>query len=148
MRAVIMRVSGASVEVEDTRISSIENGLVILLAIGKEDREEDAVKLARKVLSLRIFPDEGEEFSRSVQEIKGEILVVSQFTLYGDISKGRRPSFDKSASREKAEILYRRFISELETSGIPVKEGKFGAHMHLFIENDGPVTLIGDTDTL
>jgi len=140
-----MRVNGASVEVDGVEISSIKKGLLILLGIGKEDTREDVIKIAKKIPSIKIFKNDEQEFSASVEDINGEVLVVSQFTLYGSLSKGRKPSFDASAKREPAEGLYREFISELKSKGLTVKEGRFGAHMHLLIENDGPVTFIIDT---
>jgi D-tyrosyl-tRNA(Tyr) deacylase len=145
MRAVIMRVARASVEVGGVEISSINRGLLILLGIGKEDTREDAIKLANKIPAMKVFENEKAEFSSSIEDIKGEVLVVSQVTLYGSLSKGRKPSFDDCAKKEIAEALYRDFISELKSRGLSVKEGKFGAHMHIYIENDGPVTFIIDT---
>jgi D-tyrosyl-tRNA(Tyr) deacylase len=148
MKAVVMRVNSASVEVDGVDISSIKRGLLILLGIGKEDTKEDVIKIVRKILSIKIFNSDDQEFSSTVEDIKGEILVVSQVTLYGSLSKGRKPSFDDCAKREIAESLYRDFISELKFRGLSLKEGKFGAHMHLHIENDGPVTFIIDTKNL
>jgi len=145
MKAVIMRVNRASVEVDGIVISSIGKGLLILLGIGKEDTREDVIKLANRIPSLKLFKSGEQEFSSSIEDIKGEVLVVSQVTLFGSLSKGRKPSFDDCAKKEVAEGLYREFISELKSRGLNVKEGKFGTHMHLHIENDGPVTFIMDT---
>lgn len=146
MRAVVQRVSSAAVDVGATRVGAIGPGLLVLLGVGVGDDEEAARRLAQKVASLRIFPDEEGKMSRSVLETGGSILVVSQFTLYGDCRKGRRPNFTRAAPPEPAEALYRSFIAALREEGVPVAEGSFGAMMAVSLVNDGPVTLLLDTE--
>ena len=124
-------------------IGKIGRGLNLLVGIAETDTEAELDWMARKCLELRVFPDgENGRFDLSVQEIKGELLVVSQFTLYGDCRKGRRPSFDQAAVPEKAERLYDQFVEKLRQSGLKVETGKFGAMMQVAIENEGPITLI------
>jgi len=146
MRAIIQRVSEASVTVENVKISSIKAGLMILLGIEQEDSEEDAQWLVRKICSLRIFGDENGNMNHSLQDIKGELLLVSQFTLHAKIKKGNRPSFIKAASPEIANKLYEKtkqiFNTELNQN---IAAGKFGAMMQVQLINDGPITLIIDT---
>ncbi len=145
MRALIQRVTKASVTVDGVSIGKINYGLIILLGVRVGDTEEDANYLAEKCANLRIFSDDDGKFNLSCLAVKGEILVVSQFTLYGDTSKGRRPSFIDSAPPEISEPLYEKFIYFLKESGLTVEEGTFGAIMHVEIHNDGPVTLIIDS---
>jgi D-tyrosyl-tRNA(Tyr) deacylase len=141
MRVLIQRVSKASVAVEDKVISQIGEGLVILLGVGHGDGEEQATFLAEKAANLRIFEDEQGKTNLSVLDVKGEVIVVSQFTLYADTRKGRRPSFIDAALPEAAEPLVDRFVELLRGHGVPTQTGKFGAHMHVEIHNDGPVTI-------
>jgi len=141
MRVLIQRVSKASVIVEGQTISSIGKGLLILLGIGHNDGETQAVFLAEKVANLRIFEDEQGKTNLSIQDVKGEAIVVSQFTLYADTRKGRRPSFIGAALPEVAEPLVDRFVEILSGHGVPTQTGKFGAHMEVEIHNDGPVTI-------
>lgn len=142
MKAVIQRVSTASVIIDNELYSKIGKGILILFGVEKGDTEEQAEFLANKIADLRIFEDENDKMNLSVQDIKGEILVVSQFTLAGDCKKGKRPSFDKAARPEEAIPLYEKFIGFIEEKEIPVKTGKFGAMMDVSLVNDGPVTFI------
>ncbi|MBM4427617.1 MAG: D-tyrosyl-tRNA(Tyr) deacylase [Chloroflexi bacterium] len=141
MRALIQRVSQASVTVDELTISSIGNGLLILLGVGHGDGEEQAKFLAEKAANLRIFEDEQGKTNLSVLDVKGEVIVVSQFTLYADTRKGRRPSFIDAALPEVAEPLVARFAELLRAHGVPTQTGKFGAHMLVEIHNNGPVTI-------
>lgn len=142
MRLVVQRVTRAAVTVEDQVVGSIGRGLVILVGVSHNDTEEQARWLARKVADLRIFEDSAGKFNISLRHIEGAALVISQFTLFGDARKGRRPSFTEAARPEVAEPLVARFADLLQAEGIPVETGVFGAHMLLEIHNDGPVTLI------
>ncbi|MCY6493245.1 D-aminoacyl-tRNA deacylase [Leptolyngbya sp. GGD] len=143
MRVILQRVTSSQVLVAGEVIGKIDRGFNLLVGIAETDTEAELDWMARKCLDLRVFPD-GEQgrFDRSIQEINGEILVVSQFTLYGDCRKGRRPSFDQAAAPNRAEQMYERFVEKLRESGLKVETGKFGAMMQVSIENDGPVTLI------
>jgi len=145
MKAVVQRVSGASVTVGGEEISRIGRGLAILLGVEKGDTIKDLNFLAEKIANLRIFEDEAEKMNLSVLDIGGEALVVSQFTLLADCKKGRRPGFDKAASPNEAESLYNEFVGMLSACGVPVKAGRFQAKMLFEIKNDGPVTLILDS---
>ncbi len=142
MRAVVQRVSKAAVTVGDEVVGSIGPGMVVLVGVADDDGEEAARFLANKVANLRIFADQEGKFNVSALDIGGEALVVSQFTLYGDASKGRRPSFVKAAPPEIAEPLIESFVSFLEQEGLHVETGVFGAMMMVEIHNDGPVTII------
>lgn len=141
MRALLQRVSRASVRVEGQTISSIGKGLLILLGVGHEDEEEQAKFLAEKIANLRVFEDEQGKTNLSILDVKGEVIVVSQFTLYADTRKGRRPSFIDAALPDVAEPLVNRFAELLRGHGVPTQMGKFGAHMQVEIHNDGPVTV-------
>ncbi len=145
MRAVIQRVKEARVKVSGEEISRIGRGFLVLLGVSREDTSEDLAYLARKIANLRIFEDEAGKLNRSIKDIGGEILLVSNFTLYGDCRKGNRPSFDKAASLKEAEKLYLALASRLEEEGIPVKLGRFRAMMEVELVNDGPVTLLLDS---
>ncbi len=142
MKLVLQRVSASAVTVAGDEIARIGRGLTILFGAEKGDQEASIRWLAEKTLNLRIFPDDAGKMNRSVQDICGEILVVSQFTLAGDCSKGRRPGFDSAAPPDLAEVLYRQFVGTMARSGLVVREGRFGADMQVDIVNDGPVTFI------
>ncbi|HLO86564.1 MAG TPA: D-aminoacyl-tRNA deacylase [Nostocaceae cyanobacterium] len=143
MRVIIQRVTSSQVTVNGEIVGKIGRGLNLLVAIANTDTEVELDWMVRKCLELRLFPDsEGNGWQKSVLEIGGELLVVSQFTLYGDCRKGRRPSFDRSASPNVATDLFDRFVEKLQKSGLKVATGLFGAMMQVSIENDGPVTLI------
>jgi D-tyrosyl-tRNA(Tyr) deacylase len=142
MRLVLQRVKRGSVSVEGSKIAEIGRGLVILVGVGHEDAEENTAWLAEKCANLRVFEDNQGKTNLSVKDVGGEALVVSQFTLYADTRKGRRPSFIHAALPEVAEPLVRFFAESLEGFGVPVQMGEFGAHMLVEIENDGPVTII------
>ncbi|NMG10548.1 D-aminoacyl-tRNA deacylase [Brasilonema sp. UFV-L1] len=144
MRVVIQRVKSSQVTVNGEIIGKIGRGLNLLVGIADTDTHVELDWMVRKCLELRLFPEpEGDErWQKSVQEISGELLVVSQFTLYGDCRKGRRPSFDRSAAPKLAEDLYNYFVDKLRESGLKVETGRFGAMMQVSIENDGPVTLL------
>jgi D-tyrosyl-tRNA(Tyr) deacylase len=148
MRALVQRVSEAKVMVDGTAISAIGHGLLILLGITHTDGEAEAALLARKVASLRVFEDDGGKMNLSLIEVGGAALVVSQFTLYADIRKGRRPSFSTAASPEQAQPLYAHFCRWLAADGVPVYQGVFRAHMQVALVNDGPVTIWLDTAEL
>lgn len=145
MRIVIQRVQEARVEVDGEVTGAISKGLLVLLGVAKGDTEADAAFLAEKTLGLRIFPDEDGKMNRSVVEAGGGVLVVSQFTLYGDVRKGRRPSFDAAAPPELARELYEKFLSLVRKSDIPVRTGVFQAMMKVYLVNDGPVTILCDS---
>ena len=142
MKAVIQRVLEAQVVVDRKVIARIGPGLVILLGVAKDDTPEDVNRLADRILSFRIFDDDAGRMNRSVQEIGGQLLVVSQFTLVADIEKGRRPNFTSAAGPELAEALYRKFVDRLTASGLTIETGLFGARMIVSLHNDGPVTFL------
>ena len=148
MRAVLTRVKYASVTIDGQTVGKIGPGFLILLGIGPEDTEEHARVLAEKALSLRIFEDENGKMNLGLDAIGGAVLVVSQFTLYGNCRKGRRPSFTEAAPPELGNELYEKFLSICEDLGYPPQHGRFGADMKVESLNDGPVTLILDTDQL
>jgi D-tyrosyl-tRNA(Tyr) deacylase len=145
MRAVCQRVSRASVAVDGKIVGSIGPGLLVLVAAARDDGPGQAIWMADKIAGLRIFSDMQGKMNLSLTDVRGEILVVSQFTLYGDCRKGKRPSYSEAAPPAEAEALYRSFIEALRAKGIPVQEGIFGAMMQVELVNDGPVTLIVDS---
>lgn len=148
MRAVVQRVREADVQVEEKKTGSINVGLVVLLGVEEGDTEEDAVYIAEKVSGLRVFEDEEGKMNLSLRHVGGQVLAVSQFTLLGDVRKGKRPSFTKAARPEEANRLYRRFVELLEEKDIEVQEGVFQAEMLVRIYNDGPVTILLDSKKL
>ena len=145
MRAVVQRVSEAAVTVAGETTGVIPKGLMVLLGVGKSDTEVDAVYLADKIVNLRIFEAAEEKMNLSVADVNGEILVVSQFTLYGDVRKGRRPGFDQAAPPDEAERLYEVFINRCRETGVKVETGRFRTHMMVSLTNDGPVTILLDS---
>jgi D-tyrosyl-tRNA(Tyr) deacylase len=157
MRAVVQRVARASVSVKDehgttsttsttnTIVGVIGKGLVVLLGVGRGDIEKDAEYLAQKIVNLRIFEDENDKMNISLLDIKGQLLVVSQFTLYGDCRKGKRPSYERAAIPEQAVAIYERFVDCCKSYGLTVETGKFQAMMQVELVNDGPVTLLLDS---
>ena len=148
MRAVLTRVKSASVTIDGEVTGKIGQGFLILLGVGPEDNEEKCRYLAEKALGLRIFEDENEKMNLSLSDVDGQVLVVSQFTLYGNCRKGRRPSFAGAAGPELGNALYEKFLSYCEELGFPPQHGRFGADMQVESVNDGPVTLILDTQQL
>ena len=147
MRAVLQRVKSASVYVDERLTGQIQNVLLVLMGVAKGDGESDLSYMVSKIHDLRIFEDASGKFNLSLREIKGEVLVVSQFTLYGDCRKGRRPSFTDAEEPVLAKSLYERFVTRLRDQGIPTQTGEFQAHMEVHLINDGPVTLILDSKT-
>lgn len=145
MRAVVQRVSYAQVKVSERLISGIGRGLAVLVGVGVKDTEEDVEYLATKLPNLRVFEDPAGKMNLSLQEVNGQILLVSQFTLYGDCRKGRRPSFDQAAGAEAAKRLYSLLVDSLRSRGIEVAEGMFQERMSVELANDGPVTLLLDS---
>lgn len=148
MRAVVQRVSRASVTVDGGVVGKIGRGLLVLLGVGEDDREADARWLAEKIVGLRIFEDDDGKMNRSLSEAEGALLVVSQFTLWGDCRRGRRPSFTQAAPPEVAERLYETFADAVAGQGIAVARGRFREHMQVELVNDGPVTLLVDSAKL
>lgn len=148
MRAVIQRVNNASVEVDGKTVGEIGKGLLVFLGVGDGDTDADLNYIADKTAGLRIFSDEDDKMNLSVTDIDGEILVVSQFTLYGDCRKGRRPNFTSSMEPVTAEKMYEDFIKTIESKGIKTAHGEFGADMKVSISNDGPVTILLDSSKI
>ena len=146
MRAVVQRVSSASVRVDGETVGACGRGLLVLVGAGHEDSPETAARLAAKIARLRIFPDDGGRFDRSLLDVGGEALVVSQFTLLADTRKGNRPSFTAAAEPDRAEPLVVAFCETLRELGVPVATGVFGARMEVELVNDGPVTIVLDVD--
>ncbi len=142
MRALIQRVSKAKVTVDSDTVGEINKGILVLLGITHEDSEKDVDYLVEKIVNLRIFPDKSDHFDLSVTDVGGEILVVSQFTLYGSTKKGRRPAFNDSANPEIAEPLYNLFIDKMRKTGLNTSTGRFGAMMEVELINSGPVTFL------
>ncbi len=146
MRIVIQRVSSASVTVGGQVTGAIGRGLLVLLGVSKEDRPQDADYLVEKTLGLRIFPDENDKMNLSITDAGGALLIVSQFTLYGDVRRGRRPGFDRAGAPEAAKQLYEYFVSRARATGIQVETGVFQAEMKVALVNEGPVTILCDSE--
>ncbi len=144
MKAVIQRVLSARVEVDGQIVGEIARGLVVFVGVGGDDTEANAVKLAAKIAALRIFSDDEGRFNYSVRDVSGAVLLISNFTLCGDARKGNRPSFTSAAAPNVAERLYQRLATLLREKEVPVQTGSFGADMRVFVENDGPVTMMLD----
>lgn len=145
MRAVVQRVTGASVTVDGKTVGASERGLMVLLGVGAEDGPDDVTYMVNKIVNLRIFEDDDEKMNLSLKDVGGEMLAVSQFTLYGDCRKGRRPAFIAAAPPDEAERLYEAFVAGVRREGIVCETGTFQAHMMVSLENDGPVTLLIDS---
>jgi D-tyrosyl-tRNA(Tyr) deacylase len=145
MRAVVQRVTRARVTVGNDIAGEIGQGLVVLLGVGHEDGEADADYLADKIAGLRVFGEDTGKMNQSVSEVAGSVLVVSQFTLYGDVRRGKRPSFDAAAPPEKARMLYEYFVARVRAAGLPCETGKFQEMMQVELVNDGPVTILLDS---
>ncbi len=148
MRAVLQRVNEASVSVDEVVVGAIEKGFLVLLGVGRNDSEREAEYLANKIAGLRAFEDTEGKMNLDLRQVDGAVLAVSQFTLYADTRKGRRPSFTNAAAPEHAQQLYETFCDCLSGQGIPVETGIFQAHMTILLVNDGPVTIWMDTDEL
>lgn len=148
MRAVVQRVTEANVTVEGNVIASIANGLLVLLGVGEDDNDSDLNYLVEKVIGLRIFEDENEKMNLSLTDVDGELLVVSQFTLYGDVRKGKRPSFSSAAKPEMGNKYYEEFVNHTRELGIKTETGVFGANMDVKLTNNGPVTILLDSKRL
>jgi D-aminoacyl-tRNA deacylase len=145
MRAVVQRVSRAKVTVSGQVTGEIGLGLLVLLGVGRDDTEADAIYLAEKIAGLRVFEDEAGKMNRSLQEANGHLLAVSQFTLYGDVRRGKRPSFDEAAQHDKARGLYEFFVERLRASGLRCETGRFQEMMTVELVNEGPVTILLDS---
>ena len=148
MRFVCQRVLEAEVKVDDQCVGKIDRGLIVYLGVGKGDTEADAQFMSDKLVNLRIFPDEAGKMNRSVQDVGGAILLISNFTLHGDCRKGRRPGFDAAAEPTLAELLYEKVIALIAEQGVPVEKGAFGEYMQINSINDGPVTFLLDSSKL
>ena len=146
MRAVVQRVRSASVSVGEERIAGIGRGLVVMLGVGANDQAVDSERVARKLVELRVFEDERGRLQRTLADIGGAILAVPQFTLYGDIRRGRRPDFTHAAPPERGRALFDAFCGSIRAAGVQLETGRFGAHMRVELEADGPVTIVATSD--
>lgn len=146
MRAVVQRVVSGAVSVGEQVVGGIGKGLVVFLGVGEQDQQADVCYLADKIVNLRIFEDETGKLNLSLKDVGGEVLAVSQFTLYGDCRQGRRPSFTAAASPQEAKTLYQYFVERVREQGVKIETGVFQAHMLVKIENDGPVTMLLDSN--
>jgi D-tyrosyl-tRNA(Tyr) deacylase len=145
MRVIIQRVTSAAIEIDSTVTATIGRGLLLLLGIAKKDSPRDADYLVEKVAGLRIFADEAGKMNLDVRRVGGSLLIVSNFTVYGDVRRGRRPSFDLAAAPAEARVIYDYFVERARLTGIPVETGSFQAHMKVELVNDGPITLIAES---
>ena len=145
MKAILQRVTDAKVEVDSKTVGEIGTGFLILLGVENSDTEKEADALAAKIAGLRIFTDENDKMNLSLLDVKGELLIISQFTLYGDARKGRRPNFMNALGGDDAKIFYDKFIEMMKETGLKIETGIFGAHMQVDIKNDGPVTILLDS---
>lgn len=145
MRAVVQRVTYSSVEVDGEIVGEINRGFNVLLGISKEDTEEDMKYIKDKIVNLRVFSDENDKMNLSLLDVKGELLLISQFTLYGDARKGRRPNFMNALGGDEARVFYEKFIGMMKETGLKVETGVFGSDMKVDIKNDGPVTILLDS---
>jgi D-tyrosyl-tRNA(Tyr) deacylase len=145
MRAVVQRARAARLEIGEELVAEIGLGLVAFVGAGKGDTARELAYVADKIVHLRVFGDEADKMNRSVKEVGGSVLVVSQFTVYGDVRRGRRPGFDDAMPPAEAEPAYRRFVELVRASGVPVATGRFQAHMRVLVDNDGPVTILIDS---
>ncbi|MEK7795227.1 MAG: D-aminoacyl-tRNA deacylase [Candidatus Hydrogenedentota bacterium] len=145
MRAVVQRVQESSVEVDGRVVGRCGHGFLVLLGVSVDDAEDDAAQMAKKIAQLRVFNDDDGKFNRSIEDVRGGVLLISQFTLFGDARKGNRPSFIAAARPEQAVPLYESVAAHLRARGIPVETGEFGARMMVRLVNDGPVTILLDT---
>ncbi len=145
MRAVVQRALSARVEVDGEVIGRINQGLVVFVGAGENDERSDLDYTVNKVVNLRVFPDERGRMTKALGDVGGSLLVISQFTVFGDVRRGLRPSFDKAMEPIKAEALYDEFVAACKTAGAPVQTGRFRADMRVFVENDGPVTILLDS---
>lgn len=145
MRAVVQRALAARVEVDGQVVGAIERGLVAFVGAARDDDEADADHVANKIAGLRVFSDEAGKMSRALADVRGGVLAISQFTLFGDVRRGLRPSFDGAMEPVRAEALYDRFVAALRARGLTVATGRFRADMRVFVENDGPVTILIDS---
>ena len=145
MRAVVQRVSSARVEVDETVVGAIDSGLLAYVGFGRNDTDADRAWVIAKLIGMRVFPDDTGKMSRSVGDVGGAILLVSQFTLYGDLRRGRRPSFDEAMAPEQAEAFYDAAVREARATGVRVETGRFRADMRVFSVNEGPVTIMVDS---
>jgi D-tyrosyl-tRNA(Tyr) deacylase len=146
MRAIVQRVFSARVEVDDQLVGSIGPGLCCFVGAGKRDAERDAGYVADKIVGLRVFPDDQGKMSRSLVDVGGEVLLVSQFTVYGDVRRGRRPSFDGAMHPDEARAAFDRFVQRVRDHGVPVATGQFAAKMRVLVDNDGPVSILIDSE--
>ena len=145
MRAIVQRVASARVRVGERVVGEIDRGLLVLVGVGRDDTSDDVRLVAAKVCEMRVFEGDGKPMDRSVVDIGGSLLVVSQFTLYGDMRKGRRPSFDAAAAPDQARAVYEELVRELRATNVPVATGEFQAMMQVELVNDGPVTILIDS---